>query len=352
MKHLSRRNWVLGVLAVAMAVFVAVGIRPSLAAVDLRNGNNIWHWFVETNVYPGASIAIQGAVSNAGSTGCSAFNINFYVSSDTTITTGDRYLGTYYMAGGMSAWSSQDFLTSFNQVVPATTPPGTYYVGYIIDSSYIITESNEGNNSVAITSRRLIVFNRRPNTPSGTSPANGATGQSLTPTLTASAFSDPDVGQTHTMSRWIVDNNSDWSSPVYETGDTTVSKTSLTIPAGRLSANTKYYWTVAYKDNYEGWSYHSSGRYFTTGSSGGTVVYPAFNTIQRLTCSAVNKWSFLTAWNLSTSGLEMSASWYNGSFTWEHTAAGSQQWIARFAYDQGTGKTTALAWYYRQAHVQ
>lgn len=340
-------------LAVAMAVFVVAGIRPSLAAVDLRNGNSAFHWFVETNVYPGASLLIQGAVSNAGSTACIGFNIDFYVSSDTTITTGDRYLGRYYMAGGMSAWSHRDFTTPFDKVVPANTPPGTYYVGYIIDSSFVVTESSEVNNSVAITSRRLIVFNRQPDTPSGTSPANGATGQSLTPTLTASAFSDPDVGQTHAASLWIVDDNADWSSPVYATGETASYKTSLTIPAGTLSANKKYYWTVAYKDNYGGWSYHSAGRNFTTGSSGGgVVVAPTFHTIQRLTCSAVNKWSFLTAWNLSTSGLEASASWRNGSFTWEHTAAGSQQWIARFAYDQGTGKTTALAWYYRQAHVQ
>ena len=340
----------LRVLVVAAAMVVLSSGGPAWAAMDLRDGNVGYHYLTPTNVYPGFTVFVGGAVSNAGSTACGAFYISVYLSSDTTINTSDRYMGRVTNAA-LGAWSQDDFLQG-NFLVPASTPSGNYYVGYIIDSSGIITESNEGNNTGVITSPRLIVVNRRPDTPSGTSPANGATGQSLTPTLTASAFSDPDVGQTHAASLWIVDDNADWSSPVYATGETTLSKTSLAIPAGTLSANKNYYWTVAYKDNYGAWSFHSSGRNFTTASSGGTVVYPIFDASQPIAGNAANRWSFMTAWNLTTGVQSVSPSWQNGSYTWNHPAAGYQQWIARFAYDQVTGKTTSLAWYYRQAHIQ
>lgn len=77
-----------------------------------------------------------------------------------------------------------------------------------------------------------------------------------------------------------------------------------------------------------------------------------FDAAQPIAGYAVNRWSFMTAWNLSTGALEMSPRWRNGVQTWEHSAAGHQQWIARFSYDDTTGRTTALAWYYRQSHVQ
>jgi len=59
-----------------------------------------------------------------------------------------------------------------------------------------------------------------PHLPSLISPANNATGFGLTPTLEASAFSDPDAGGTHANSRWTVDDTSDLSSPVWDSGDT------------------------------------------------------------------------------------------------------------------------------------
>lgn len=350
MKKSCCLDWSLRTFAIAAAVFIMQGVSPAWAATDLKDGAVGWHWLTPTNVYAGNTVFVQGAVSNAGSTACSAFYIGVYLSSDTTINTSDRYMGRVTNSG-LGAWSSKDFLNGGFRV-PADTPSGTYYVGYIIDSSGIITESNEGNNTGVITSPRLVVLNWRPDTPTGVSPANGATGQSLTPTLTASAFHDNDVGDTHAASLWIVDDNSDWSSPVYATGETTLSKTSLAIPSGALSASKKYYWTVAYKDSSGSWSYHSSARYFTTASGGGTVVYPIFDASQPIAGNAVNRWSFMTAWNLATGVQSVSPSWQNGSYTWNHPAAGYQQWIARFAYDQVTGKTTSLAWYYRQAHVQ
>ncbi len=77
-----------------------------------------------------------------------------------------------------------------------------------------------------------------------------------------------------------------------------------------------------------------------------------FDTSQPITGWANNRWSFMSAWNLSTGALEVSPRWNNGPLTWNHTADAYQQWIARFVYDEVTGKTTALAWYFRQSHIQ
>jgi hypothetical protein len=46
--------------------------------------------------------------------------------------------------------------------------------------------------------------NSIPNTPGYVSPLHNATGVSLTPTLESSAFSDPNAGDTHQASHWVV----------------------------------------------------------------------------------------------------------------------------------------------------
>jgi|GEM_PF-967019 len=108
-----------------------------------------------------------------------------------------------------------------------------------------------------------------PVTPSNISPASGATGISLTPTLTGSAFSDPDVGDSHKTSRWQIRTSSgSYASPAYDSGLDTINKTSISIPAGKLSYNTTYYWRVRYQDSYGNWSGWSTETSFTTVPSG------------------------------------------------------------------------------------
>ena len=79
---------------------------------------------------------------------------------------------------------------------------------------------------------------------------------------------------------------------------------------------------------------------------------PIFNTTQPVAGYTVNRWSYMTAWNLSTGALSLSPSWYNGRNVWNHPVTSKQQWIARFVYDQSLGQTRELAWYYTQDHVQ
>ena len=81
--------------------------------------------------------------------------------------------------------------------------------------------------------------NTPPNTPSNVSPPNGAANVSVTPTLQASAFSDPDcVGDTHAASQWQV-LNSAGVVIVADSGTDTVNKVSwLSRPTNCITAAT------------------------------------------------------------------------------------------------------------------
>lgn len=84
---------------------------------------------------------------------------------------------------------------------------------------------------------------------------------------------------------------------------------------------------------------------------GRTLANPDMNATQPVAGSADNRWSFMTAWNLSTGRLDVSSNWYAGRLVWSHPAP-KTQWIARFVYDQPAGRTAELAWYYCQWFVQ
>ncbi|MCL5257677.1 MAG: LamG domain-containing protein [Patescibacteria group bacterium] len=120
--------------------------------------------------------------------------------------------------------------------------------------------------------------NSPPNTPINSSPTNGATLQLLTPTLTASAFSDPDASDTNAASNWQVDDNSNFLFPEW-TRTSTSGETSTTVNAANgvfanslagkseLAHNTVYYWRVRYQDSsgaLNSWSSYSTSTTFTT----------------------------------------------------------------------------------------
>ncbi len=90
--------------------------------------------------------------------------------------------------------------------------------------------------------------NHAPNTPTNLSPVNLSAGQSLTTTLQASVFTDPDAGDTQSASEWIIQNTSD-NSLVLDTGLDAIHTTSLTVPSGPLAYGTAYNWSVRYADN-------------------------------------------------------------------------------------------------------
>lgn len=102
-----------------------------------------------------------------------------------------------------------------------------------------------------------------PDRPVNVSPANGAAGVTLTPTLQGSAFSEPDT-DTHVASRWQVRSSSgNYDSPVWDSGSTAAA-ISIAVPGGKILNGTVYYWRVGYKDSGGLWSSYSRETAFTT----------------------------------------------------------------------------------------
>ncbi len=109
--------------------------------------------------------------------------------------------------------------------------------------------------------------NQPPYQPSNVSPANGATGSSMTPTLQSSAFSDPDAGDTHAASQWqITTTSGDYLTPTLGVTSTT-SLTEFTVPSGTLDYGVTYYWHVKYEDNHGNCSDWSNETSFTTAAA-------------------------------------------------------------------------------------
>ncbi len=112
--------------------------------------------------------------------------------------------------------------------------------------------------SVAVTD-----VNEQPSKPTCNLPADRATAVILTPILRSSAFSDPDAGDTHDVTQWQVDNDSDFSSPVWDYEDTDSDKTRQAVPSTTLLYSTTYHWRVRYQDSSGLWSEWSDSRVFT-----------------------------------------------------------------------------------------
>jgi len=122
--------------------------------------------------------------------------------------------------------------------------------------------------------------NRPPATPTNVTPAAGATNQSVSPTLTASTFSDEDAGDLHVASQWIVRDVAA-NAEVLDTGEDPANKTSISL--ADLANGTIYGWKVRYKDDVGAWSAYSVETQFTTVSlptmqgSGLTASYAKYN---------------------------------------------------------------------------
>ena len=133
--------------------------------------------------------------------------------------------------------------------------------------------------------------NTAPAVPVNVSPANGAANQSPTLALQASGFSDPDAGDTHAASEWLV-----WrgSTNVFDSGTDPVNKTNLTVPAGALDYGTTYNWQVRYQDNHSLWGGYSTQTMFST-------VVPALGTLGTLGLNG----KLVFVWPTNTAGFSL-----------------------------------------------
>ncbi len=125
---------------------------------DLHDMGESYHSFSPTILESGKAgqnITISSVIKNGGTQNSPAVTINFYLSTDTNITTSDYKLGQSGNLPALAPGQNQSF--DATRELPLNIPPGTYYVGWIIDVDNVANESNESNNAVVIRSISLVL---------------------------------------------------------------------------------------------------------------------------------------------------------------------------------------------------
>ena len=146
-------------------VFGKITVVASLPDLTITSGAPV---FTPAVVAPGGSFTVSPwTVKNAGPIAAGGFQNHFYLSTDALITPSDVYL----WGGGITGLGSGVALTwpGVSLTIPASTPPGVYYVGLIVDPLSQVAESNEANNKVMAT---IKVGDDHGNTPATASAAS------------------------------------------------------------------------------------------------------------------------------------------------------------------------------------
>ncbi len=166
-----------------------------------------------------------------------------------------------YDADGNQVWALQFGTGADDEATAVSVSASGIYVGG--NTNGTLTGCSSQGSTDAFLLR--MTLNAVPDQPVNMSPANGAGGVSLTPTLRSSTFSDPDVGDAHTASQWQVATTSgNYSNPVFDSDVDTSNRTQVTVPPGILSYATTYYWRVRHRDGNGNWSDWSAETSFTT----------------------------------------------------------------------------------------
>jgi len=131
------------------------------------------------------------------------------------------------------------------------------------EESYFATQSTPPDNPP------VAAENHPPDRPTCVAPEDSATSVNTTPTLEASAFHDPDIGDSQAASQWqITTKAGDFGSPIFDNAHVAGSSlTSIAVDGCSLNPSTTYYWRVRYQDNRGAWSDWSDEAAFTTQSS-------------------------------------------------------------------------------------
>ncbi|XGV95377.1 MAG: pre-peptidase C-terminal domain-containing protein [Leptolyngbya sp. BL-A-14] len=120
---------------------------PSLTTIDLTGSS---FSLSSTSLTAGNTVTAYFGIQNTGNGNAGSFNVKFYLSTDSTINTSDKYLSLYTISSLNSGLSTGTLST--NLTLPGATDSfwggsKTYYIGMIVDADSSISESNEVNNS-------------------------------------------------------------------------------------------------------------------------------------------------------------------------------------------------------------
>jgi subtilisin family serine protease/subtilase family serine protease len=171
----------------------------------------------------GNPIAVSATVQNLGTSAAAATTLKFYLSSDAVIGSTDTLLATLAvpaLAGGAST------IISASPPIPVTLPPGTYFIGAIVDPDNAIIETNEANNSRAgntiVTSTQAVDLTMT----AVSGPTTARNEQSIT--LSATVSNQGTASAPASMIRWYLSTDS-----TITTADTPLgSVTTTTLAAG------------------------------------------------------------------------------------------------------------------------
>ena len=106
--------------------FADVGVESYYASNGLRNSTPSSTW-----LRPGDSITVSNVTVENISYGAQAdVRIRFFLSTDKTITPGDRQMGSYWYWPSFCGECYN--VGSYAMSIPSATPPGTYYIGAIV----------------------------------------------------------------------------------------------------------------------------------------------------------------------------------------------------------------------------
>ena len=137
---------------------------------------------------PNAPVTFGFTMENRGNRNLSSIRVEFYLSTDDTITTGDTFLGasTFSMNTGTLA-------TRLATVtIPGTVTAGNYHLGFIVDPDDTINEVDEGNNAAALIDPTTVTAAAAPTACCTYNPDNGPAPLSVS--FNASCSSDPNGG--------------------------------------------------------------------------------------------------------------------------------------------------------------
>lgn len=99
--------------------------------------------FTPTLLDSGATVSVSDTLANVGASAAANARVGIYLSTDATITTADRLLGSRTLATLAAGARSSG---GGSLVVPMDVAPGTYFVGAIADDLGAVAESSETNN--------------------------------------------------------------------------------------------------------------------------------------------------------------------------------------------------------------
>jgi len=112
---------------------------------DLRDGGDQYSSFEPTTLIagkPNQAFTASLRIENVSPSDPGWVYVDFYASTDRSITSADAYLGR------TKVWIIHNVpaTATLNTILPASLPPGTYYVGWIIDPNNSVPDTDKSNN--------------------------------------------------------------------------------------------------------------------------------------------------------------------------------------------------------------